>query len=116
MKTDVTEGKVQIKARTSKVGASNAWASSITKRSSLRHHIFKTFVKYVSLYCEQSTLDIHVKEREEPVPYDPPDRATFATTERKSLPAVILPFPWFNPKAMSLTPDDGSKLIISLDK
>nr|KAF7417197.1 hypothetical protein H0235_011728 [Vespula pensylvanica] len=56
MKTDVTEGKVQIKARTSKVGASNAWASSITKRSSLRYHIFKTFVKYVSLYCEQSTL------------------------------------------------------------
>ncbi|KAF7391294.1 hypothetical protein HZH66_009774 [Vespula vulgaris] len=56
MRTDVTEGKVQIKARTSKVGASNAWASSITKRSSLRYHIFKTFVKYVSLYCEQSTL------------------------------------------------------------
>ncbi|XP_047355458.1 sodium channel protein Nach-like isoform X2 [Vespa velutina] len=56
MKMEVTKGKVQLRTRTSKVDATYAWASSITKRSSLRYHISKTFLKYVSLYCEQSTL------------------------------------------------------------
>ncbi|KAL2743381.1 hypothetical protein V1477_008870 [Vespula maculifrons] len=81
-----------------------------------RELIVRFIIRYLRNSSITSNHDIHVKEREELVPYDPTDRATFATTERKSLPTVILPFPWFNPKEKNKEKEMKKKFVANIRK